>query len=81
MAPRRMIFVAACGLMCASALTLGAPSAVASLHATTPHWRVLARTPGSLGAIVAPTTQPPYVVPRKTAPELRPRKAQRAGRG
>ena len=55
MAPRRMIFVAACGLMCASALTLGAPSSVASLHATTPHWRVLARAPGSLAAIVAPT--------------------------
>jgi hypothetical protein len=46
-----MVILAACGMMSASALTLVAPSAVANLHATTPHWRVLAL----LGAIVAPT--------------------------
>src|SRR5215510_7610078 len=54
-ARRNMVILAASGVMCVSALTLGAPSAAANSHATTPHWRVLARTPGSLGAVVAPT--------------------------
>ncbi len=55
MGRRRTAILSACGALCAGALTLGAPSAVANSQASGPHWRVLASTPGSLGTVVAPT--------------------------
>jgi len=54
--PRRSAVLAARSAFCAGTLTLvGGTSAVANSHALGPHWRVVARTPGSLGTVIAPT--------------------------
>ena len=54
MGPRRTAVLAAGGALCIGGLALGVPPAAASRPAAAPHWRVLARTAGSLGAVVAP---------------------------
>src|SRR5215472_14033485 len=55
---KRLAILGACGALCATGLTLGVPLAVAqAAHVQAPasRWRVVARTPASLGVVVAPT--------------------------
>jgi hypothetical protein len=53
---RHPVVLAACGALCASALSLGVPSATASPRASGPQWRIVARTPSWMTVAIAPTT-------------------------
>jgi hypothetical protein len=51
----RSAVLAVCGALCVGALALGAlPTAAANPRAPAPRWRVVARTPGTLDAVIAP---------------------------